>query len=572
MNDIFLVLLSLSVSGSILTLLLLALKPFIKNRFSQTWQYYIWMIIILRFLLPITPEVSLIGYVAQSVESSITFPASAAGQVGSKSEPGALTDDGNRLLTLQAGAEAVIPAKRDLGKDIQDNIWLVWAAGMLVMFFYKAISYNSFVRFVKIQAEKVTATVILDIYQHELELEKIKRKIPLLINNRIGSPMLAGMIRPALVIPNLDISPDNLRYIFRHELIHYRRKDILYKWLIQITKCLHWFNPLVYWISRQIDQSCEFSNDETIIRHLGKAGREGYGDALLASLKSQENYSTFVISMTMSDNKKRLKERLDAIMNFKKQSKMIKVLSFILTLMICLAGAFTGAYAAVPNQLQEKTSGQDANTETTKEIVFHLASNGQNSIIQSGSFEAEDHQILTITIQSDIKGGSVNLTFFSPDNQEQPMTFSGYGETRTIDLSAGRWAYNCTGFFKSGDITIIGTVPQNSVNTDSPDQTAAEIKEDNATVLNLGNGEQNSITQSGSFEAKNDQILTLSIQSDIKGGSVDLYLFSPNHEKQCITISSSDETKTIALSNGRWAYNCTGFFESGDITIVGKIE
>lgn len=85
-----------------------------------------------------------------------------------------------------------------------------------------------------------------------------------------------------------------------------------------------------------------------------------------------------------------------------------------------------------------------------------LASNGQSCITRSGAFEAKDGQILTLTIQSDIKGGSVDLFFFSPDNKEQLINISNSNETKTIKLSSGKWAYNCTGFFESGDITIIG--------------------------------------------------------------------------------------------------------------------
>ena len=164
------------------------------------------------------------------------------------------------------------------------------------------------------------------------------------------------------------------------------------------------------------------------------------------------------------------------------------------------------------------------------------------------------------------------MFLFSPDNKEQRITINDSDETKTITLSAGRWAYNCTGFFKSGSITIRGTVPRSHGNGDSPDKTAAEVENNKGTVINLSNGKRDSITRSGSFDAKDDQVLTLTIQSDIKGGSADITLFSPNHEEHRITITDSDVTKTIALSAGRWAYNCTGFFESGDITITGKIE
>ncbi len=52
-------LLSLSLSGSLLLLLLLALKPWYQKRLSQTWQYYIWLAVALRFILPLPPIIKL---------------------------------------------------------------------------------------------------------------------------------------------------------------------------------------------------------------------------------------------------------------------------------------------------------------------------------------------------------------------------------------------------------------------------------------------------------------------------------------------------------------------------------
>ena len=61
MDDFIKTLLSLSVSGTVLYLLLWVFKPFYKNRFSKRWQYYIWLIAALRFVLPFTPCTTLVG-------------------------------------------------------------------------------------------------------------------------------------------------------------------------------------------------------------------------------------------------------------------------------------------------------------------------------------------------------------------------------------------------------------------------------------------------------------------------------------------------------------------------------
>lgn len=60
MNTVMKIFLSMSCSGSLLILVLLLGKRFLKDRISRQWQYYIWLAVILRLLLPFGPEVNLL--------------------------------------------------------------------------------------------------------------------------------------------------------------------------------------------------------------------------------------------------------------------------------------------------------------------------------------------------------------------------------------------------------------------------------------------------------------------------------------------------------------------------------
>ena len=93
-------------------------------------------------------------------------------------------------------------------------------------------------------------------------------------------------------------------------------------------------------------------------------------------------------------------------------------------------------------------------------------------------------------------------------------------------------------------------------------------------VMDLANHpNQLNIAESGSFQAESDQILVISVTSNIKGGTIDLFLFDPNRKEQHITIGSSDMTKEIRLEKGTWQYNCSGMFkEGGNVRIVGTIK
>ncbi len=70
MNEFMKVLLSLSVSGTLLLLLILGLKPLYKNRFSKRWQYYVWIIAALRFLLPFSPDITVVGSLFEKFDTA----------------------------------------------------------------------------------------------------------------------------------------------------------------------------------------------------------------------------------------------------------------------------------------------------------------------------------------------------------------------------------------------------------------------------------------------------------------------------------------------------------------------
>lgn len=570
MNETLKIVLSLSLSGSLLILVLSLLCPLFKDRLSRCWQYYIWLIVIARLLLPFAPERNLMGIFFQGVDREIekietsVFPSQDTMPI-SGVDIAQSEDRGHRqpapIITAASPARDVLVA-------VTKNLWLFWIIIALILFIRKITIYQSFIKYIRAGCEEVSDIDLLERFGKLAAQNKVETRVELYTNSLISSPMLIGFFRPCIVLPFVNLPPVDFEYTIRHELTHYRRRDMFYKWLVQLTVCVHWFNPLIYLMRSEINRACELSCDEAVIRVLDLPGRKAYGDTLLNAMGAGGNYEDSLASVTLNESKELLKERLDAIMNFKKQSKMVKILLFILTFTLCLGGAFTGVYAA--NPIQETALGQDLVTESAENTVLDLTSNGHNGITKSGSFEAEDGQILTLTVQSDIQGGSVDLFLISPDYKEQRINLIGSNETRTITLSEGRWAYNCTGFFESGTITITGTVPSNFDAADSLDKIETEGNE--AAVLNLANNGQNSITQSGSFEAKDNQILTLTVTSDIKGGSVDLFLFSPDTHEQRITFSGSDEEKTIALSAGRWDYNCTGFFKSGEITIIGEIQ
>lgn len=379
MNSVLFVFLSLSLSGSILALILLALKPFIKNRLSQTWQYYIWLVVILRFLLPLTPEVSIVGeavrYMQNTVNSEMTEAADPQGGAGAGDYiiPQAPNDTSPEVSQVDRGGRTVgVSSIQWL--SVLDYAWMLWLGVALVLFVHKVASYRSFARFVRAGAQKVKDDQALDTYHKTIIELEIRKKIPLYLNEQVSSPMLVGVLRPMIIIPLLEASDGEMQNIFRHELTHFQRRDFAYKWLVQITVCLHWFNPLVHIMSKQINQNCELSCDEAVIKRLDEESRMIYGDALITSLQAQGSYNDFVVSITMSENANLVKERLDAIMKYSKREKWVFVLAVILAALLFTGGYALGAYTATPQSdnsinLEYGLTVYDGSKDISREVL-----------------------------------------------------------------------------------------------------------------------------------------------------------------------------------------------------------
>ena len=163
-------------------------------------------------------------------------------------------------------------------------------------------------------------------------------------NALIASPMLIGFFRPSIVLPDCELEEKALTYIFMHELSHYQQRDMFYKWLIQIVVCIHWFNPFVYLLEKEVNKACELSCDEAVILLFNESVPREYGDTLLLFLRSNNLYKASLGSITLTEGAEQLKERLGAIMNFKRKTKTIRVLTGITTISIILGAAFVSVY------------------------------------------------------------------------------------------------------------------------------------------------------------------------------------------------------------------------------------
>ena len=336
-NGIMRAVLVMSISGSAVAAILFAIKPIIRNRIPKAAQYCLWLIVIAALLVPVSRLVMLPAGSGAPIINAM--PAGVVERYAVTSEevmtrlnqiaPMYLEVDENEYLRMvnQAGSP-IAPAI--------DILSLVYPIAVMAILLCHIIAYTIFIR--KIRRNNKAAG--------------IGCQIPVYLNAKAKTPMLVGVLRPSIILPDCKYTDAQLRAVLLHELTHLRRKDVLVKWLSVLACAIHWFNPIVWLVRREIDRACELACDEAAVRNLDADGKQTYGNTLICVAADSKMPST-ILSTTMCEEKKALKERLGAIMKSRKHTRLTIAASVLLLAAATLTACALGAGRAATSNLIE---------------------------------------------------------------------------------------------------------------------------------------------------------------------------------------------------------------------------
>lgn len=334
MSDLVRTILTMSLSGSILAILLFLIKPFICNRLPKTAQYYLWLVVIIALLVPVSQITALQRNTDTPAQVIPAIPVIAAIPTINETVTRFVVtqeEEQVRLQNIPHVATATVPARSPIA-FITTYFVLVYPFGVLVFALYYLINYMLFAQLYRRRNQRAGAKA------RAMLAEMSNGRPPQLYFNQLATtPMLLGVFRPVIILPDQEYSLAQLDAIFAHELTHLRRKDTFVKWLTLIASALHWFNPIMWLVSREIDRACELSCDEAVIRNMDIDGKRNYGHTLIA-VSASSKAPRAVTSATMCEEKKNLRERLGAIMKSKKNTRTVFVLS-VLLIVLAACGA-----------------------------------------------------------------------------------------------------------------------------------------------------------------------------------------------------------------------------------------
>lgn len=138
-------------------------------------------------------------------------------------------------------------------------------------------------------AHKVTS----DIFSEQLSEMKIKQKVDLRFSEYCVAPFSFGIWKPIIVVPEIFVH--NMRgksnmLCLKHELIHIKNHDLFFKFVGLLVLCIHWFNPLCYWLFRELNTIAEYCCDWEVTKDLNADNKMFYYE-LIVDMATENNLS-----------------------------------------------------------------------------------------------------------------------------------------------------------------------------------------------------------------------------------------------------------------------------------------
>lgn len=415
MTDLMKIVLALTVSGTALAAALALLRRILKEKLPKAVFYYLWLLVLLRLIVPVALPVPGLERAMEPPAVEVTPPISVqAAPGGMVGQP--IPIDPSDVQTVPAdtvitgnGLELSFQQEQPTWYEgawafLCENFAPIWLIGAAMHFLWFAFSYFRFSH-----GLKQDCTPLLE--QEQALLDNLRGDMPVAAcrSGVAQTPMLLGLLRPRIVLPETAINTRELECILRHELTHLRRRDLLYKWFTVAVTSFHWFNPLMPWLRKEISRACELSCDEGVIGAMDDEHKRLYGETLLA-LAAANALPRAVPATTLCEEKKQLRERLLGIKKYHKTTLWMAVLSVLLALLVA------GCAAVLGPQLKKET------------FTGPLTEEQQAPVLENIKAWAEEN------IQVD---DEITVTYSEPNDQPQSMgMLAEIATTHLYDLSS----------------------------------------------------------------------------------------------------------------------------------------
>ncbi|MCC0719199.1 M56 family metallopeptidase [Clostridioides sp. ZZV14-6105] len=282
--------------SSLCLVLLLAFRLTVFKRFSKRFNYYIWLIVVLKLLLPFTYYT----FTFNTLKYQNTI-----NEIDLESFNSVLVSKSNLLL-------------------------FIWISSVIIYLICTIWKYIKLKNLINDLSYEVDDKEIINLYENLLKELKINKDIKLKYSYEVKTP---AFFNSCVLLPPCDYTLKELEWIFRHELMHFKSKDLYIKYLVLFLKIVYWFNPFIYIMEKFIDLDCELYCDERVLKNRTIEDKKNYALTIINAMRKGSNPSNKFIAGLHKESD--IKKRVSDMFNEKYKN------GILIALILCLLSSLT---------------------------------------------------------------------------------------------------------------------------------------------------------------------------------------------------------------------------------------
>ena len=330
---------------------ILLFRFILKNRISPKLQYLMWWLLILRLLMPVTPDIGLHFnlqdmLLKQAHQAELPTPAPVL-DVAPASVPNTQSSYESVAPAVQpntdvAPSQHVNPAKSTDWYSIVFVVWLLGAIGFLGWLIFVKLRYYESLQHLMAGGPRE----VYELYDRCCKELGVK-PLPLWIVNKSMSPGIAFFGEPVLLVPlSLCGDESRLRFALLHELTHKKRGDHYMTLLLNVLRAVYWFDPVVHFAFSELRSDMESACDSDVLAYIGHEQKRGY----LTVILDMFSYDTEpILGMSQIRSKRMAKRRMKGAFMKNRTSPAFRAITLCIALIMSLC-CFTTACQSAPEK------------------------------------------------------------------------------------------------------------------------------------------------------------------------------------------------------------------------------
>ncbi|EDK34247.1 M56 family metallopeptidase [Clostridium kluyveri] len=398
LSSIFKMIILSSVIGSVIAIIIFVIKGVFKNRLNAFWQYYIWFLLIIRLIIPTGFETPLSKF------NNIEF---AAEKIQSHSNSSKTTNDLESVSEINLQNVSEVSGlklneegslKETVSKDFNyyfNIASIIWVSG--AVFAFLIILFINCIFIFKVYKQPFCEDKdTLKVLEKCKSIMNISRDIPIICDRYVKVPSLFGNIKPKILISSDFIhrlSVEQKKYIFLHELSHFKRKDIFISWIMLFCGILNWFNPIIWFFLHKMWEDCELACDAYVLSHLKEKEQGEYGKTIIDMAKFVSDIKYIPGATGIIKGNSNIKRRIIMMKKFKKSPYKWSIAVICILIAVCITGITNAPIkAAVLKNEGELLQKEQSNIDYVNIVEGFLPANSQ--IVTSGNTKEEENILL----------------------------------------------------------------------------------------------------------------------------------------------------------------------------------